>query len=104
MWQIPPEIRGMVKFMPLNLLDDFSRLGRFDVVFCRNVLIYFDQPTKSAVLDRISDVTERDGFLSLGGAATVVRLTSRFRPIADKRGLYALPAIGGGNANLLNFG
>src|SRR5882724_11501010 len=89
MWQITPEIRGMVKFMPLNLLDDFSRLGRFDVVFCRNVLIYFDQPTKSAVLDRLAKVTERDGYLVLGGAETVVGLTSRFKLIADKRGLYA---------------
>ena len=42
-WQIAPEIRGMVKFMPLNLLNDFSHLGRFDLVLCRNVLIYFDQ-------------------------------------------------------------
>ena len=47
-WQIAPEIRGMVKFMPLNLLNDFSHLGRFDLVLCRNVLIYFDQPTKIA--------------------------------------------------------
>jgi chemotaxis protein methyltransferase CheR len=88
-WQIAPEVRGMVKFKPLNLLDDFSRLGMFDVVFCRNVLIYFDQATKSDVLERIAAVTEPDGFLALGGAETVVGLTSRFRPIADKRGLYA---------------
>jgi chemotaxis protein methyltransferase CheR len=104
MWQIAPEIRGMVKFMPLNLLDDFSHLGRFDVVFCRNVLIYFDQPTKSAVLDRIADVGERDGFLVLGGAETVVGLTSRFKPMADKRGLYVQPQAGAMHANVLSFG
>src|SRR5262245_57720153 len=51
-WQIAPEIRGMVKFSPLNLLHDFSALGAFDVVFCRNVLIYFDQVTKTDVLER----------------------------------------------------
>ena len=51
-WQIAPEIRAMVKFLPLNLLNDFSRLGRFDVVLCRNVLIYFDQATKISVLER----------------------------------------------------
>ena len=90
-WQIAPEIRGMVKFMPLNLLNDFSRLGRFDLVLCRNVLIYFDQATKISVLERIADITERDGFLVLGGAETVVGLTDRFKPIPDKRGLYGQP-------------
>ena len=104
MWQIAPEIRGMVKFMPLNLLDDFSHLGRFDAVFCRNVLIYFDQPTKSGVLDRIADVTERDGFLVLGGAETVVGLTSRCKLIADKRGLYVQPQSGATPSNVLSFG
>ena len=97
MWQIGPEIRSMVKYMPLNLLHDFSSLGRFDVVFCRNVLIYFDQATKIEVLERIADVTERDGFLVLGGAETVVGLTERFRPVADHRGLYGKPAAADGN-------
>jgi chemotaxis protein methyltransferase CheR len=90
-WQIAPEIRGMVKFAPLNLLNDFSHLGKFDLVFCRNVLIYFDQATKIDVLERIADVTERDGYLVLGGAETVMGLTKRFRPVADKRGLYRQP-------------
>jgi chemotaxis protein methyltransferase CheR len=89
LWQIAPELRGMVKFMPLNLLHDFSHLGVFDVVFCRNVLIYFDQQTKTDVLDRVAAVTDRHGYLVLGGAETVVGLTERFRPVEDKRGLYA---------------
>jgi chemotaxis protein methyltransferase CheR len=89
MWQIAPEIRAMVKFQPFNLLSDFSSLGTFDVVFCRNVLIYFDQETKIDVLNRIDKVMERDGFLALGGAETVVGLTRAFKPIADRRGLYA---------------
>jgi chemotaxis protein methyltransferase CheR len=101
-WQIAPEIRGMVKFMPLNLLKDFSHLGRFDLVLCRNVLIYFDQPTKIAVLERIAGVTERDGFLVLGGAETVVGLTDRFKPIPDKRGVYGQPG-GMADGNVLNF-
>ena len=96
MWQIAPEIRGMVKFQPLNLLHAFSSLGRFDVVFCRNVLIYFDQVTKVDVLERIADVTERDGFLVLGGAETVVGLTARFRPMTDRRGLYCQPGVAAG--------
>ena len=101
-WQIAPEIRGMVKFMPLNLLNDFSHLGRFDLVLCRNVLIYFDQPTKIAVLERIAGVTERDGFLVLGGAETVVGLTDRFKPIPDKRGVYGQPG-GMADGNVLSF-
>ena len=91
MWQVAPEIRSMVKYQPLNLLHSFLSLGRFDVVFCRNVLIYFDQATKIDVLERIADVTEHDGFLILGGAETVVGLTARFRPVTDRRGLYCQP-------------
>jgi chemotaxis protein methyltransferase CheR len=88
-WQIAPEIRAMVQFRPLNLLADFTHLGTFDVVFCRNVLIYFDQETKTAVLDRIARVTEPDGFLVLGAAETVVGLTESFKTVNDRRGLYA---------------
>ncbi len=102
-WQIAPEIRGMVKFMPFNLLNGFSPLGRFDLVFCRNVLIYFDQATKIGVLERIADVTERDGFLVLGGAETVVGLTTRFKPVPDKRGVYAQPGAAGIASNIISF-
>ena len=89
MWQIAPELRAMVQFKQLNLLHPFSQLGSFDIVYCRNVLIYFDQETKIDVLDRIADVIEDDGYLALGGAETVVGLTRAFQPVPDKRGLYA---------------
>jgi chemotaxis protein methyltransferase CheR len=88
MWQIAPEIRAMVQFRPFNLLQDCSQLGGFDVVFCRNVLIYFDQQTKVEVLNRIARVLVPDGYLVLGAAETVVGVTSSFRPIPDKRALY----------------
>lgn len=87
-WQIAPEIRAMVSFRPLNLLHDFGHLGSFDLIFCRNVLIYFDQPTKIGVLDRLARVTEPDGFLVLGAAETVIGLTAAFKPMPDRRGLY----------------
>jgi chemotaxis protein methyltransferase CheR len=87
-WQIAPDIRTMVQFRPLNLVHDFSHLGTFDLVFCRNVLIYFDQPTKAKVLDRLAAVTESDGYLVLGGAETVLGLCSAFKVAPDKRGLY----------------
>ena len=87
-WQIAPEIRDMVQFRTLNLLQDFAPLGMFDVVFCRNVLIYFDQPTKIAVLERMARQIPGDGYLILGAAETVVGLSDAFRPIPDKRGLF----------------
>jgi chemotaxis protein methyltransferase CheR len=88
MWQIAPEIRAMVQFKPFNLLHSCSHLGPFDVVFCRNVLIYFDQQTKVEVLDRVARVIVPDGYLVLGAAETVVGLTHSLRPIPDKRALY----------------
>jgi chemotaxis protein methyltransferase CheR len=87
-WQIAPEIRGMVKFRPLNLLNDFSALGLFDVVFCRNVLIYFDPQTKTSVLNRIARQMPGDGFLIMGAAETVIGLTEAFKPLTDHHGLY----------------
>ena len=88
-WQISPDIRAMVQYRTLNLLADFAHLGGFDVVFCRNVLIYFDQETKISVLNRIAKMLGTDGFLVLGAAETVVGLTDAFKPLADKRGVYA---------------
>jgi len=87
-WQLSPEIRSMVQFRPFNLLNDFAPLGTFDVVFCRNVLIYFDQDAKVVVLDRLARQIERDGYLVLGAAETVVGLTDQFKPYPDRRGLY----------------
>jgi chemotaxis protein methyltransferase CheR len=87
-WQVVPELRAMIQHRQLNLLQDFSHLGTFDVIFCRNVLIYFDQETKINIFNRLARQSEPDGFLVLGAAETVVGLTDTFRPIADRRGLY----------------
>ena len=89
MWQINPDIRAMVQYKQLNLLQDISHLGTFDVIFCRNVMIYFDQDTKVSVFKRLARAMPDDGFLALGAAETVVGLTDTFRPIADRRGLYS---------------
>lgn len=89
MWQISPDLRAMVQFRALNLLHDFSALGAMDIVFCRNVLIYFDQPTKIDVLERLARITAPDGFLMLGAAETVVGLTDCFKGVDGRRGLYA---------------
>ena len=88
MWQLNADVRAMVTHRQLNLLQDFSHLGSFDVIFCRNVLIYFDQDTKINIFGRLAKTMEADGFLVLGAAETVVGLTDVFKPFPDKRGLY----------------
>jgi chemotaxis protein methyltransferase CheR len=87
-WRIKDRLRNMVQFRQLNLLADFSALGLFDVVFCRNVLIYFDQATKLDVLERICRIMPRDGYLVLGAAETMVGLGNVFVPVPDKRAIY----------------
>ena len=88
-WEIKPAIRSMVTYQKFNLLDPFAALGMFDIVFCRNVLIYFDPQTKTDVLDRLARIVAPDGFMLLGAAETVVGLTDAFQPMPDKRGLYS---------------
>ncbi|MBT7778340.1 MAG: protein-glutamate O-methyltransferase CheR, partial [Rhodospirillales bacterium] len=87
-WQIKPDIRNMVTYKYFNLLDNLTPLGRFDIVFCRNVLIYFDAETKGKVLSCIADLMPEDGLLFLGGAETVLGISERFRPVKGKRGVY----------------
>jgi chemotaxis protein methyltransferase CheR len=89
-WRIGDAIRGMATFREHNLLSDLRPLGKFDIVFCRNVLIYFDQPTKARVLDVIAGLMPPDGLLYLGGAETVLGITSRFAPMPNERGVYGV--------------
>ena len=88
LWQLNADIRAMVQHRQLNLLQDFSHLGTFDVIFCRNVLIYFDQDTKAGIFDRLARMLEPDGVLALGAAESVVGITNIFKPYPDRRGLY----------------
>jgi chemotaxis protein methyltransferase CheR len=88
LWQISSELRGMVQHRQLNLLQDFSHLGTFDIIFCRNVLIYFDQNTKVNIFERMSRMLEPDGVLALGAAESVVGITNVFKPYPERRGLY----------------
>lgn len=97
-WTISPELRSMVQWRKFNLLDSFASFGQFDIVFCRNVLIYFDQPTKVDILGRISKVMAPDGYLVLGAAETVVGLTDAFKPAPDRRGLYVPAAAAAAQA------
>ncbi|EWY35704.1 chemotaxis protein CheR [Skermanella stibiiresistens SB22] len=97
-WQINDKIRQMVTFREYNLLTDLTPLGQFDVVFCRNVLIYFDQPTKGKVLESIAKLMPTDGVLYLGGAETVLGITERFKPMDNQRGLYVVNQPAGAQA------
>ena len=92
-WRVAEAIRRMVEFREWNLLADLRPLGRFDIVFCRNVLIYFDQPTKARVLEAIASLMSPDGMLYLGGAETVLGITSRLAPVAGARGVYGLASV-----------
>lgn len=87
-WRVAPELRAMARFERWNLLSDLRPLGRFDVIFCRNVLIYFDAPTKSRVLAALAAQLAPDGVLYLGGSETVLGLTDRLVPLAGERGAY----------------
>jgi chemotaxis protein methyltransferase CheR len=87
-WRIDDKLKTNIRFRPMNLLDDFRGLGRFDVIFCRNVLIYFDTPTKKQVLERMSSQVEGPGYLVLGAAETVLGVTDTFKPVPGNRGLY----------------
>jgi chemotaxis protein methyltransferase CheR len=93
-WRIADPIRAMASFREWNLLDDLRPLGMFDIVFCRNVLIYFDPPTKARALEAIARQMAPDGVLYLGGAETVLGVTDRFAPIPGDRGVYGVAAPG----------
>ena len=95
MWQIDSSIRAMVQYREFNLLANMASLGKFDMIFCRNVLIYFDQPTKSQVLEQLSRQLTPDGYLVLGAAETVLGLTQSFKTVTGKRGLYEREAGAG---------
>jgi chemotaxis protein methyltransferase CheR len=104
LWQLNADIRAMVQFRQLNLLQDFSHLGAFDIVFCRNVLIYFDQHTKIGIFNRLARLMEPDGFLVLGAAETVVGLSDAFKPHPERRGLYSPNAVRSGRAGAMAHG
>ncbi len=96
-WRIHDRLRRMVTFKPMNLIEPAHGLGQFDIIFCRNVLIYFDLPTKARVLGMIARHLRPDGFLSLGAAETVIGITDAFAMDPDHRGIYRPTAKGTGS-------
>jgi chemotaxis protein methyltransferase CheR len=93
-WGLKDDIKRLVTFHQHNLLQDLSRFGEFDVIFCRNVLIYFDQETKTRTIQNLSRRLSADGYLFLGGAETLMGLNVPFTASEQHRGVYR-PAAGG---------
>lgn len=89
-WQVKDELRRMVQFKYHNLMGEVASLGQFDVIFCRNVLIYFDEATKSSVLGKIVRASHKPGYLYLGSAETIIGLNKDYKPIAADAGLYSI--------------
>lgn len=87
-WRIKDRVARRVRFAKHNLLSDCRSLGRFDVVFARNVLIYFDVATKRRVVSNLSRVIADDGFLVLGGTETMLGVSDRFVVEPEERSVY----------------
>lgn len=90
-WQLDDRIRGMVTFTPLNLAQPWPTMPKWDLVFLRNVMIYFDTDMKKAILGRVGRLLSRDGYLLLGGAETTLNLDDSFHRIESlQTGFYKL--------------
>lgn len=87
-YRVKPEISARVKFQQFNLLKPFSVLGRFDVIFCRNVLIYFSDALKKDILTRMSQAIEPGGFLFLSSSEVLPTSVSGFETVRGERGRY----------------
>jgi chemotaxis protein methyltransferase CheR len=87
-WALSPRIRQMVRWRRVNLMNDLRGLGRFDMIFCRNVLSFFDEGLRKKVLEQIALAMPDEGFLVLGAKETVMGVTEAFRPLSGRRGFY----------------
>ncbi|HSZ75330.1 MAG TPA: CheR family methyltransferase, partial [Rhizomicrobium sp.] len=87
-WRVSDSLRRSIMFRSFNLLDSFDWLGEVDVVFCRNVLLYFDDATKRRVLKKLVAATVRDGFLLMGTAENPHEIVPELEAATDARGVY----------------
>ena len=87
-WKINDEIRAMVTFRKLNLMLPFSGLGKFDIVFCRNVAIYFSLEDRKKLFDKIADILEPDGYLVIGSTESLTGICPRFEPKRHLRSIF----------------
>lgn len=87
-WSLKPEVKKMVTFKKLNLQENFSIIGKRDLIFCRNVLIYFSDEFKKDVLKRIGDLLRPNGHLFLGASESMINYSQEFQMLQHTRGLY----------------
>ncbi|MFT5277986.1 MAG: chemotaxis protein methyltransferase CheR [Glaciecola sp.] len=83
-----PEIKKQVNFRQFNLTSSFGTLGKFDIVFCRNVLIYFDAERKTKILQDISACLQPEGSMVLGASESLGNASAKFKMITQPSGLY----------------
>ena len=84
-WRVKDRLRNRVQWRQQNLLDNFSRLGPFDLILCRNVLIYFEVDLKKQILENMNRILSKDGFLILGAAESIVGVTDEFERYRECR-------------------
>ncbi|MBX7533027.1 protein-glutamate O-methyltransferase CheR [Qipengyuania sp. 1XM1-15A] len=94
-WKVADKVLEMTRFEQQNILDYPPMPGRFDLVLCRNVLLYFDPDTRRQAFDRLASATAPDGLLMLGAGETVVGQTDKFEPAACGSAMYSPKAVGG---------
>lgn len=86
-WVVKPELRRMVEFRPLNLLDSYAMLGKFDIIFCRNVLIYFSAELKKDILTRMHAALKPGGYLILGASESLNGLPDKYEMVQCNPGI-----------------
>ncbi|MFO7714219.1 CheR family methyltransferase [Desulfosarcina sp.] len=87
-WKIKDEIRAMASFRHINLMQPFVGLGKFDIIFCRNVAIYFTLQDRKKLFDKIADALEPDGYLLVGSTESLTGICPRFIPKRHLRSIY----------------
>ena len=87
-WKIRDELRGIASFKKLNLMEDFSSLGRFDIIFCRNVAIYFTEADKVKLFSKLGNALDPDGALIIGSTESLTGLCPQFEPMRYQRSVY----------------
>ena len=87
-WKIKDEIRAMVNFRKLNLMEPFTTLGKFDIIFCRNVAIYFTLADRKKLFNKLADSLADDGYLVIGSTESLTGVCSRFVPKRHLRSIF----------------
>jgi len=92
-WQVNASVRSRVKFKEINLLQSYNSIGKLDIIFCRNVLIYFSAESKSDILNRMAKALNPRGFLILGASESITQYCDEFEMVRASTGvLYRLKA------------